>query len=70
MLTKREARQRCSFHGVRLEPTGFAEWRVTLVEWPQWARTTEDKAYYTDDLEDAVLTGARMRSHESVQNTG
>lgn len=69
MLTKREARQRCSFNGVRLEQRDD-EWRVTLVEWPNWARTTEDKAYYTDDLEDAVLTGARMRSHESVQNTG
>lgn len=60
MLTKHEAYQRCQINRVRLEKR-FDEWRVTLVEWVNRLRSTEDKAYYTDDLEDAVLTGASMR---------
>jgi hypothetical protein len=63
MLTRHEAYQRCQINRVRLEKR-FDEWRVTLVEWVNGLRSTEDKAYYTDDLEDAVLTGASMRRNQ------
>lgn len=63
MLTKAEAYQRCSINQVRLERRQ-CEWRITLLDWPNGLRSTEDKAYYTDDLEDAVLTGAMMRRKE------
>ena len=63
MLTRHEAYQRCQISRVRLEKR-FDEWRVTLVEWANGLRSTEDKAYYTDDLEDAVLTGASMRRNQ------
>lgn len=64
MLTKHEAYQRCHINNVRLERR-FDQWRVTLNEWPNGLRSTEDKAYYTDDLDDAVLTGAEMRYNET-----
>ena len=58
MLTATEARQRCNINGVRLE-RWQREYRVTLNEWR--GDDAKRKAYYTDDLEDAVLTGAAMR---------
>lgn len=67
MLTQHEAYQRCSINRVRLERRN-GEWRVTLNEWVNGLRTTEDRAYYTDDLEDAVLTGAMMRRSEGIKN--
>ena len=60
MMTVREAMQRNTLNNVRLQRRD-GEYRVTLSEWPDYLRTTEDKAYYTDDLEDAVLTGGAMR---------
>ncbi len=60
MLTQHEAYQRCSINRVRMEKEG-REFRITLNEWPPRSKETERKAYYTDDLEDAVLTGAQMR---------
>lgn len=67
MFTQHEAYQRCSINRVRLERRD-REWRVTLNEWVNGLRTTEDRAYYTDDLEDAVLTGAMMRRSEGMKN--
>ncbi len=60
MLTQHVAYQRCSINRVRLEKRG-PEFRITLNEWPPRSDATERKAYYTDDLEDAVLAGAKMR---------
>lgn len=60
MLTVKEARQRCEVNRVRLQ-YNQGEYRVTLIEWPNNHPDTEKRAYYTDDLEDAVLTGAQMR---------
>lgn len=60
MLTVKEGYQRCSVNRVRLQFRD-GEYRVTLNEWPVNAPATEACAYYTDDLEDAVLTGAQMR---------
>lgn len=60
MLTAKEARQRCEVNRVRLQFRD-GEYRVTLIEWPVNHTDTEACAYYTDDLEDAVLTGAQMR---------
>ena len=60
MLTSREASQRNALNRVRMSRSN-GEYRVTLQEWPNGTRDTEDKAYYTDDIEDAVLTGGMMR---------
>jgi hypothetical protein len=60
MLTVREVRQRCEVNRVRLQ-YNQGEYRVTLIEWPVNSTATEARAYYTDDLEDAMLTGAQMR---------
>jgi len=61
MLTKHEAYQRCSINRVRLERRND-KWRVSLNEWK------DDVAYYTNDLEDAVLKGASMRRSEGIKN--
>lgn len=60
MLTLREAMARAALYGVVIRRSNPAstEWRVTLMEW----RSDEAKAYYTDDLEDALLTGMAMRN--------
>lgn len=60
MLTKREAQERNRINNVRMQLFD-GEYRVTLMEWPVNDKRTERAAYYTDDLEDAVLTGAAMR---------
>jgi hypothetical protein len=60
MFTITEARQRLAFSGMRIakQPTG--EFRVAFAELPY--RDAEPSAYYTDDLEDAVITGSKMRA--------
>jgi hypothetical protein len=60
MMTIREAKQRASLVDACITKKD-SEYRVTLREWPSWARSTEDKACYTDDLEDAVFTAQAMR---------
>jgi len=67
MLTLREVRQRLSLINARIEfirDTG--EYRVTLQEWPVYARHTEDRAYYTNDLEDALFTAQSMRRRYKI----
>ena len=60
MLTMREARQRNTLNRVCMERVdGGCEFMVTLIEWT--AAQISRAAYFTDDLEDAVLTGAMMR---------
>lgn len=62
MMTRREAQQRAEVHSGRitfLRDTG--EFRVTLNEWR--FKEVEAKAYYTNDLEDAVLTLGSMRAN-------
>ncbi len=62
MLTLREARQRLSLINARIQfDKDYGEYRVTLQEWPVCARRTEEKAYYTNDLEDALFTAQSMR---------
>jgi hypothetical protein len=58
MMTLNEARQRLTLHRMRLSRRD-REFCVTPAELPQ--AQAEACAYYTDDLEDAVLTGAAMR---------
>lgn len=60
MLTLKEAMARAALYGVIIRRSNPAstEWRVTLVEWP----TDEKRSYYTDCLEDALLTGMAMRN--------
>jgi len=62
MLTLREVRQRLSLINARIQfDKDYGEYRVTLQEWPLYSRHTEDRAYYTDDLEDALFTAQSMR---------
>jgi hypothetical protein len=62
MLTLREARQRLSLINARIQfDKERGEYRVTLQEWPLCANRTEDRAYYTNDLEDALFTAQSMR---------
>jgi hypothetical protein len=56
MLTQREARQRLAVNRMRLSYGSPGEYRVNFLE-----RDVEATAYYTDDLLDAVMTGAAMR---------
>ncbi len=62
MLTIAEAMQRAAINGFSIFRTTRAGtvWAVYLNEWNRQER--DDNAYYTDDLEDAVLMGAIMRS--------
>lgn len=52
-----EARRRCAFNNCDIVRTEYGDYRVTN---RAWKRKIEDRAYYTDDLEDAVLTSARL----------
>jgi hypothetical protein len=62
MLTLREARQRLSLINARIQfDKERGEYRVTLQEGPLCANRTEDRAYYTNDLEDALFTAQSMR---------
>jgi hypothetical protein len=58
MMTLAEARQRLTLLGMRLTRRDH-EYRVAFAELPY--SKAEQSAYYTDDLLDAVLTGAKMR---------
>lgn len=60
MFTRREANERAAVNNGRIVfLREYGEYRVTLNEWS--GKDVEKKAYYTDDLEDAVLTLGRMR---------
>jgi hypothetical protein len=66
MMTLTEARQRLMLSGMKLSRCD-REFRVAFAELPY--REAEPSAYYTDDLEDAVITGARMRATLPVDVT-
>lgn len=53
-----EARQRLALSGMRITRAD-REFRVAYAELPY--DKAEPSAYYTDDLEDAVITGSKMR---------
>lgn len=59
MLTIAEAMQRAAINGlvIRRAHNASTSWCVTLIE-----DKNDEGAYITDDLEDAVLMGAIMRS--------
>lgn len=59
MITMREARLRLAVNNMRIVCRD-GEYRVSYAELMGGDRD-EASAYYTDDLEDAVLTGAAMR---------
>jgi hypothetical protein len=58
MMTLAEARQRLNLLGMRMTRVD-REFRIAYAELPY--SKAEASAYYTDDLLDAVLTGAKMR---------
>lgn len=62
-MTVKEAIAYCKDNGIRLERK-WGEYRVTLTKWVNGMMTTEDRAYYTDDLEDAIATGLVMAKGE------
>ena len=62
-LTVREARQRMSVNRMTLRNTGHGDWQVNFAE-----ANSEATAYYTDCLEDAVLTGAAMRRRRDAKD--
>ena len=64
MLTVAEAMQRAAVNEliIRRSYNASNEWCVTLRE-----DKGDDAAYYTDDLEDAILTGAAMRAKRRAQ---
>lgn len=57
MMTFREARERCAVNNCSLRRTGWGDYRVTH---RTWRDRIEERAYYTDDLEDAALTSAKL----------
>lgn len=60
MMTVAEAMNRCRVNGVRLQRTGSrGEWLVTLANWT--AQQVAILGYTTDDLEDAVIMGGKLR---------
>lgn len=56
MITYSEMRQRLAFNRMTFLVIQGGEFRVNFME-----RDVEATAYYTDDRDDAVLTGAAMR---------
>ncbi len=60
MLTRHEAYQRCQINGLTLKRVLGWKWLVRLNEW----KDEDKRTYITDDLEDAVLTGAFMRRNK------
>lgn len=71
MMNFREAKQRLSVHRMAIcfvQDSAPQEYRVSFPE--DSYRDAEKSAYYTEDLEDAALTGAAMRrSRENGRTT-
>lgn len=59
-MTMREARQRCLYNNCRIQNTGYGDYRVVHMG---WTKRIEDKAYYSDDLEDCALTSSALNAH-------
>jgi methylphosphotriester-DNA--protein-cysteine methyltransferase len=64
-MTVREAKQRMQCNNMHLSMQD-GEYRVTFPEMS--AGRAEQAAYYTDDLEDAVLTASDMRRRQLAQS--
>lgn len=61
-LTSREVRTKFKTLGLTISKTDYDEWRVNFMG------GKEATAYYTDDLEDAYLTGCRMARANQVKD--
>ena len=63
MLTVCEAMQRCQVNGVHIRRVRgtINDWSVTLREWSDYQCGMF--AQIVDDLEDAVITGSKMRAN-------
>ena len=59
----RNVKEALALHSVSIRKED-GEYRVSLME-HRGTRKDEAVAYYTDDLEDALLTGLAMRRHAS-----
>ncbi len=59
MMTRSEARQRAALNNCSIVWNGeYQEYRVYHNAWTRKQR--EERTYFTDDLEDAVLTTGKM----------
>ncbi len=62
MLTLREVRQRLSLINARIQfDKDYGLYRITLQEWPLYSPNEAERAYYTNDLEDALFAAQAMR---------
>ena len=61
MMTYREARQRLELSHMRIDRVQDSDPQEYRISFMEATHRDEKSAYYTDDLEDAALTGAAMR---------
>lgn len=68
-MTKAEANQRAAVYNATIRwDRDYRQYRVALDEWYLLPRYLfEAQAYYTDDLEDAVLTAGAMRKEADAK---
>jgi hypothetical protein len=57
MMTQREAHQRVAVFNCRFRKTDYGDYRLVH---NAWRTGIEDRAYYSDDLEDIVHTAAAI----------
>ena len=57
MMTQREAHQRVAVWNCRFRRTGSGDFRLVHND---WKRGIEDRAYYSDDLEDICHAAAEL----------
>lgn len=68
MLTVSEAMQRANQNGcvIRRANSASTDWVVTLIEWTK--EQCHKFRYVTDDLEDAVIQGSKIRMNAAKYN--
>lgn len=69
-ITMREARQRCAVNGCSLRRDYTGEYRVAPTDAGMSNKRREEIAYYTDDLEEAVLAAGAIRAALNKHITG
>lgn len=69
MMTSSEAARRAEIYRGRIQyQHSVGEYRVTLNEWTR--KEAERGEYFTDDIEDAVLTLGAMRAAKDKADAG
>lgn len=65
-MTLREAKQRAELYNAQIHKTQAGDLRCTLNEWTRKER--EKYEYFTNDLDDAVITIAAMRKAQNKKD--